>query len=601
MICYSVASEKRYKMSEKTKSSKHTIKQLYNFVKPYRFTFFFVALLSVLASLLSTAQPYLIKKAIDDYIVPKNYEGLLFITYVLIGLLITEVIVQFFFSYFASWLGQTVIRDVRKKLFAHLLRFKMRYYDKSSVGVLVTRAVNDMERIGEVFSSGLFEIVSDLLKMVVITLVMFFIDWRLALISYVTMPFILYMTRWFQKSMKSAFVEVRKEVANLNAFVQERISGIKIVQLFTQEKEEFEKFKQINKKHKKGWLRTIWYNSIFFPVGDLAVSITIALIVWYGGVSAVSNNTLDLGTIFLFIQLTQMLFRPLRHIADKFNTLQMGIIASQRVFSILDTTDDFETEGNKELTNVKGNIRFENVYFEYVEGEEILHGISFDVKQGETIAIVGATGAGKTTIINLLNRFYDIKSGTIYIDDTDIRSVTLSSLRGHIAVVLQDVFLFADSILNNITLKNPLITEQDVVEAAKSIGIHNFLMKLPNGYHYNVKERGTMLSAGQRQLIAFLRAYVVNPQILILDEATSSVDSHSEKMIQDATDKITKDRTSIIIAHRLTTVKKADKIIVLDKGNIVEIGTHNELLQIENGYYRNLYEVQFANSDIEKQ
>ena len=588
-------------MSEKTKSSKHTIKQLYNFVKPYRFTFFFVALLSVLASLLSTAQPYLIKKAIDDYIVPKNYEGLLFITYVLIGLLITEVIVQFFFSYFASWLGQTVIRDVRKKLFAHLLRFKMRYYDKSSVGVLVTRAVNDMERIGEVFSSGLFEIVSDLLKMVVITLVMFFIDWRLALISYVTMPFILYMTRWFQKSMKSAFVEVRKEVANLNAFVQERISGIKIVQLFTQEKEEFEKFKQINKKHKKGWLRTIWYNSIFFPVGDLAVSITIALIVWYGGVSAVSNNTLDLGTIFLFIQLTQMLFRPLRHIADKFNTLQMGIIASQRVFSILDTTDDFETEGNKELTNVKGNIRFENVYFEYVEGEEILHGISFDVKQGETIAIVGATGAGKTTIINLLNRFYDIKSGTIYIDDTDIRSVTLSSLRGHIAVVLQDVFLFADSILNNITLKNPLITEQDVVEAAKSIGIHNFLMKLPNGYHYNVKERGTMLSAGQRQLIAFLRAYVVNPQILILDEATSSVDSHSEKMIQDATDKITKDRTSIIIAHRLTTVKKADKIIVLDKGNIVEIGTHNELLQIENGYYRNLYEVQFANSDIEKQ
>ena len=588
-------------MSEKTKSSKHTIKQLYNFVKPYRFTFFFVALLSVLASLLSTAQPYLIKKAIDDYIVPKNYEGLLFITYVLIGLLITEVIVQFFFSYFASWLGQTVIRDVRKKLFAHLLRFKMRYYDKSSVGVLVTRAVNDMERIGEVFSSGLFEIVSDLLKMVVITLVMFFIDWRLALISYVTMPFILYMTRWFQKSMKSAFVEVRKEVANLNAFVQERISGIKIVQLFTQEKEEFEKFKQINKKHKKGWLRTIWYNSIFFPVGDLAVSITIALIVWYGGVSAVSNNTLDLGTIFLFIQLTQMLFRPLRHIADKFNTLQMGIIASQRVFSILDTTDDFETEGNKELTNVKGNIRFENVYFEYVEGEEILHGISFDVKQGETIAIVGATGAGKTTIINLLNRFYDIKSGTIYIDDTDIRSVTLSSLRGHIAVVLQDVFLFADSILNNITLKNPLITEQDVVEAAKSIGIHNFLTKLPNGYHYNVKERGTMLSAGQRQLIAFLRAYVVNPQILILDEATSSVDSHSEKMIQDATDKITKDRTSIIIAHRLTTVKKADKIIVLDKGNIVEIGTHNELLQIENGYYRNLYEVQFANSDIEKQ
>lgn len=581
-------------MSETPKNSKHTFKQLYHFVKPYRFMFFFVAFLSVLASVLSTAQPYLIKTAIDDYIVPKNYDGLVLVTYVLIGLLLLEVLVQFLFTYFASWLGQTVIRDIRKQLFAHLLRFKMKYYDKSSVGLLVTRAVNDMERIGEIFSSGLFEIVSDLLKMVVITIVMFVIDWRLALISYVMMPLILYMTRWFQKSMKSAFVEVRKQVANLNSFVQERISGIKIVQLFTQEKQEFEKFKEINEKHKKGWLRTIWYNSIFFPVGDLAVSITIALIVWFGGFNAIANNTFDLGIIFLFIQLTQMLFRPLRHIADKFNTLQMGVIASQRVFTILDTTDDLETEGNKVLTDVQGNIRFEDVRFEYVEGEEILHGISFDVKQGETVAIVGATGAGKTTIINLLNRFYDIKSGGIYIDETDIRTLTLSSLREHIAVVLQDVFLFADSVLNNITLKNPTITEEVVVEAAKSIGVHDFLMKLPNGYHYNVKERGTMLSVGQRQLIAFLRAYVSKPQILILDEATSSVDSHSEKMIQEATDKLTQGRTSIIIAHRLTTVKKADKIIVLDKGNIVEIGTHNELLQLENGYYRNLYEVQFA-------
>ncbi len=581
-------------MSETPKNSKHTFKQLYHFVKPYRFMFFFVAFLSVLASVLSTAQPYLIKTAIDDYIVPKNYGGLVLVTYVLIGLLLLEVLVQFLFTYFASWLGQTVIRDIRKQLFAHLLRFKMKYYDKSSVGLLVTRAVNDMERIGEIFSSGLFEIVSDLLKMVVITIVMFVIDWRLALISYVMMPLILYMTRWFQKSMKSAFVEVRKQVANLNSFVQERISGIKIVQLFTQEKQEFEKFKEINEKHKKGWLRTIWYNSIFFPVGDLAVSITIALIVWFGGFNAIANNTFDLGIIFLFIQLTQMLFRPLRHIADKFNTLQMGVIASQRVFTILDTTDDLETEGNKVLTDVQGNIRFEDVRFEYVEGEEILHGISFDVKQGETVAIVGATGAGKTTIINLLNRFYDIKSGGIYIDETDIRTLTLSSLREHIAVVLQDVFLFADSILNNITLKNPAITEEEVVEAAKSIGVHDFLVKLPNGYHYNVKERGTMLSVGQRQLIAFLRAYVSKPQILILDEATSSVDSHSEKMIQEATDKLTQGRTSIIIAHRLTTVKKADKIIVLDKGNVVEIGTHNELLQLENGYYRNLYEVQFA-------
>ncbi|GIM52229.1 xenobiotic ABC transporter ATP-binding protein [Capnocytophaga cynodegmi] len=584
-------------MSENSKSNKHTFKQLYHFVKPYRFAFFVVAFLSVLASLLATAQPYLIKTAIDDYIIPKDYNGLLLITYFLVGLLVSEVLVQFLFVYFASWLGQTVIRDIRKKLFAHLLRFKMSYYDKSSVGLLVTRAVNDMERIGEVFSSGLFEIISDLLKMIVIAVVMFVIDWRLALISFMTMPFILYMTRWFQKSMKSAFVEVRKEVANLNAFVQERISGIKIVQLFTQEEGEYEKFKKINEKHKKGWLRTIWYNSIFFPVGDLCVSITIAVIVWYGGFNAISKNTFDLGVIFLFIQLTQMLFRPLRHIADKFNTLQMGVIASQRVFAILNTTTDLEKEGNKELTNVKGNIRFENVRFEYVEGEEVLRGVSFEAKQGETIAIVGATGAGKTTIINLLNRFYDIKSGTIYIDNIDIKTLTLSSLREHIAVVLQDVFLFADSVLNNITLKNPNIKEEDVIEAAKSIGIHDFLMKLPNGYHYNVKERGTMLSAGQRQLIAFLRAYMSKPEILILDEATSSIDSHSERMIQEATDKITKGRTSIIIAHRLATVKKADKIIVLDKGSIVEIGTHEQLLQIEKGYYRNLYEVQFATNE----
>lgn len=584
-------------MSENSKSNKHTFKQLYHFVKPYRFAFFVVAFLSVLASLLATAQPYLIKTAIDDYIIPKDYNGLFLITYFLVGLLVSEVLVQFLFVYFASWLGQTVIRDIRKKLFAHLLRFKMSYYDKSSVGLLVTRAVNDMERIGEVFSSGLFEIISDLLKMIVIAVVMFVIDWRLALISFMTMPFILYMTRWFQKSMKSAFVEVRKEVANLNAFVQERISGIKIVQLFTQEEGEYEKFKKINEKHKKGWLRTIWYNSIFFPVGDLCVSITIAVIVWYGGFNAISKNTFDLGVIFLFIQLTQMLFRPLRHIADKFNTLQMGVIASQRVFAILNTTTDLEKEGNKELTNVKGNILFENVRFEYVEGEEVLRGVSFEAKQGETIAIVGATGAGKTTIINLLNRFYDIKSGTIYIDNIDIKTLTLSSLREHIAVVLQDVFLFADSVLNNITLKNPNIKEEDVIEAAKSIGVHDFLMKLPNGYHYNVKERGTMLSVGQRQLIAFLRAYMSKPEILILDEATSSIDSHSEKMIQEATDKITKGRTSIIIAHRLATVKKADKIIVLDKGNIVEIGTHEQLLQIENGYYRNLYEVQFATNE----
>ena len=580
-------------MSEKTSRTKHTFHQLSRFVKPYRGVFVAVALFAILSSIFSTAQPYLIKVAIDDFITPKNYEGLLHITYILIALLCAEVLMQFLFSYFSNWLGQTVIRDVREKLFAHLLRLKMRYFDKSSIGVLVTRAVNDMERIGEIFSSGLFEMASDVLKMLVITIVMFVIDWKLALISYATMPLILYFTRWFQRSMNAAFVEVRKEVANLNSFVQERISGIKIVQLFAQEREELENFKKINEKHKQAWLKTIWYNSIFFPIGDLCISITIALIVWFGGRQIVGDNVYDLGNIFLFIQLTQQLFRPIRHIADKFNTFQMGIIASDRVFAILETENDSETEGQKELTEVKGTIQFENVHFEYVAGEEILHGISFEVKEGETIAIVGATGAGKTTITNLLNRFYDLSSGAIYIDGVNIEEYTLSSLRKHIATVLQDVFLFADSVLNNITLKNPAISEEEVIAAAKSIGVHDFLMSLPEGYHYNVKERGSMLSAGQRQLIAFLRAYVHKPQILILDEATSSVDSHSEQLIQQATDKMTEGRTSIIIAHRLTTVKKADKIIVLDKGRIVETGTHEELLQIENGYYRNLYEVQF--------
>ena len=580
-------------MSEKTSRTKHTFRQLSRFVKPYRGVFIAVALFAVLSSIFSTAQPYLIKVAIDNYITPKDYEGLVRIVYILIALLCAEVTMQFLFSYYSNWLGQTVIRDVREKLFAHLLRFKMRYFDKSSIGVLVTRAVNDMERIGEIFSSGLFEMASDLLKMFVITIVMFVIDWKLALISYATMPLILYFTRWFQRSMNAAFVEVRHQVANLNAFVQERISGIKVLQLFAQEREELENFKKINEKHKQAWLKTIWYNSIFFPIGDLCVSITIALIVWFGGRQIIGDNVYDLGNIFLFIQLSQQLFRPIRHIADKFNTLQMGIIASDRVFAILDTETDTETGGEKELKEVKGNIKFEDVRFEYVAGEEILHGISFEVKEGETIAIVGATGAGKTTITNLLNRFYDLTSGAIYIDGVNIEEYTLSSLREHIATVLQDVFLFADSIYNNITLKNPAITEEEVIAAAKSIGVHNFLMSLPEGYHYNVKERGAMLSAGQRQLIAFLRAYVHKPQILILDEATSSVDSHSEKLIQEATDKMTEGRTSIIIAHRLTTVKKADRIIVLDKGKIVEIGNHEELLQIENGYYRNLYEVQF--------
>ncbi|GIZ15366.1 ABC transporter ATP-binding protein [Capnocytophaga catalasegens] len=578
-------------MSEKTKYT-HTIKQLFEFVKPYRNLFVFVALISILLSGLGVLRTYFFKVIIDDFIVPKDYQGMVEIIWIMLGLLFAEVISQVSFMYYTSWLGQYIIRDIRNKLFGYMIRFKMKYYDQSSVGILVTRAVNDIERIAEIFSSGLFEIFSEILKMLVVMGVMIYFDWRLALIVFATLPIILYATNWFQKSMKVAFTEVRKQVAELNSFVQERLSGMKIIQLFTRENYEYQKFEKINKKHEKAWLANIWYNSIFFPISDLVTSVAMGLIVWYGGLQAVNNTGIQLGTILMFIQLIQRLFQPLRHIADKFNTLQMGVIAAQRVFAIIETHRQYtEIEGNNELSEVQGNIRFENVRFGYKENEEILHGINFSVEKGQTVAIVGATGAGKSTIINLINRFYDLNGGTILIDNQDIRDFTLISLRKHIAIVLQDVFLFADTILNNITLRNPSISKEEVIQAAKEIGIHKFIKKLPQGYEYNVKERGATLSAGQRQLIAFLRAYVHKPEILILDEATSSVDSHSEKLIKKATERITKGRTSIIIAHRLATIQQADKIIVLDKGNIVEEGTHDKLLTIPNGYYRNLQQV----------
>ena len=502
---------------------------------------------------------------------------------------------MFLFSYYANLLGQKVIYDVRVQLFKHILDFKMSYFDKSSVGRLVTRAVNDMETIASIFSQGLFMIAADLMQMSLVIVVMLFLSWQLSLTVFIILPFILFATRKFQKSMKIAFNEVRSEVANLNSFVQERITGMKIVQLFNREKIEYDNFVQINEKHKKAWLKTVWYNSIFFPIAELSTSITIGLIVWFGGLNAVlENSSVTLGTIFLFIQLSQMLFRPLRQIADKFNQLQMGIVAGERVFKVIDTQSSIAKNGALKAENLQGNIIFDNVRFSYVKGEEVLKGISLDVKRGQTIAIVGATGAGKSTIINLINRFYEIDSGTIFVDGVSVEDYTLESLRNQIAIVLQDVFLFSDSILNNITLKDKNISLEDVENAAKQIGIHEFINTLPGGYHYNVKERGAMLSSGQRQLIAFLRAYVSKPSILILDEATSSVDANSEQMIQFATEKITKGRTSIVIAHRLATIKQADKILVMDKGLIVEEGTHYELLEKENGYYKNLYDKQFS-------
>jgi subfamily B ATP-binding cassette protein MsbA len=572
-------------------------KRLLQYIKPYRLVFFGSLLCVIGLAVFGVLRPLVLQEAIDKHVKVQDYNGFLFYIIAMLVLLLLEVVSQLLFIYYASWLGQSVVKDIRVKLYNHVLRFRMKYYDSSSVGVLITRTVTDMERIADIFGQGLFMIFSDLLKMLVVASAMLYINWKLSLIAFVTMPIVLYATKIFQRYMKRAFEEVRTEVSNLNSFVQERVTGMKILQLFTREDTEFKKFKAINERHKKGWLKTVWYNSIFFPIADLLSSITLGSIIWVGGLMVVIQGTATEGNLFAFIMFVPMLFRPLNQIANKFNTLQMGMVAADRVFKVLDTTSQIDDLGAEIATEFRGDISFKDVYFSYVEDEEVLKGISLDVDAGQTIAIVGATGAGKSTIINLLNRFYDIQSGTICIDGTDIKSLTLQSLRSQIAVVLQDVFLFADTILNNITLKNPNISEEKVMQAAKDIGIHDFISSLPNGYHYNVKERGAMLSSGQRQLISFLRAYVTNPSILVLDEATSSVDSYSEQLIQDATDKITEGRTSIVIAHRLATIQQADQIIVMDAGEIVEKGTHDELLKVENGYYRNLYEVQFLKAE----
>lgn len=573
-------------------------KRLMAHTRPYKTTFFGVAFAAILLSGFAVLTPIILREIIDDAIKGSDAQKLLYLTIAMLVVLIGQVVSQLGFNYYANWLGESVIRDVRISLFNKMLGFRMKYFDNSSLGVLVTRAVADMQRIGEIFSQGFFVIVADLLKMVVAAVVMLVINWRLALIVFTVLPIILYATRLFQKAMKVAFTEVRAEVSNLNSFVQERITGMKIVQLFTREKIESENFRKINEKHKNAWLKTVWYNSIFFPIAEIVSSITVGLIVWYGGLQNVANISTDIaGIVFAFIMLIDLLFRPLRQIADKFNTLQMGMVAANRVFKILDTESNIEDTGTIENTQIKGDIVFSNVRFGYVTDEEVLHGISFEVKAGETVAIVGATGAGKSTIINLLNRFYEINSGTISVDGTDIKDYKLASLRTHIAVVLQDVFLFADTIANNISLKDPSITISDIEKAAEAIGVDDFITSLPGGYEYNVKERGTMLSSGQRQLIAFLRAYVSKPSILVLDEATSSVDTYSEQLIQRATEKITEERTSIVIAHRLATIKKANKIIVMDAGKIVEMGTHKELLK-KGGYYSNLYEAQFLAEEV---
>lgn len=568
--------------------------RLMSFAKRYRLYFFIASSSTILLALSSILTPYILINTVDKYMISKDQVGLLNYSLLMFAILLLEVLLQFVFIYYANWVGQHIIRDMRAHIFRHILKFKMSYFDTNSVGKLVTRVVSDIETIAAFFSNGVFTILSDVLKMLAVAAIMLFLNWKLALITMSVLPILVYATKVFQVAIKATFQEVRNQVANLNGFVQERVTGMKIVQLFNREEIEYQNFKEINDKHKVANIKTIWYYSVFFPIAEILSSIGIGLIVWFGGGQAIQNSGISVGMIMGFIQFAQMLFRPLRQIADKFNQLQMGIVAGERVFKVIDTQSSIAKNGTLEAVNLKGNISFDNVRFSYVKGEEVLKGISFEVKSGQTIAIVGATGAGKSTIINLINRFYEIDSGTIFVDGNSVEEYTLESLRNQIAIVLQDVFLFSDSILNNITLKDENISLQDVENAAKQIGIHDFINTLPGGYQYNVKERGAMLSSGQRQLIAFLRAYVSKPCILILDEATSSVDANSEQMIQFATEKITKGRTSIVIAHRLATIKQADKILVMDKGLIVEEGTHYELIEKENGYYKNLYDKQFS-------
>ena len=576
----------------------YLFKRLLTFVSPYYYIFI-SSLFSVFGlAIFGALRPVVLEKVLDENISQGLSDGFLQLIFLMAVLLLFEVISNYLFIYFAGLLGQSVVKDIRVLLYKHIINFKMKFYDKSSVGVLITRSVTDMERIADIFGQGLFMIFSDILKMLIVGIVMILMNWELSIIVFLTLPLILFATKVFQRFMKVAFEEVRSEVSNLNSFVQERVTGMKILQLFTREEVEFENFKKINARHKNGWLKTVWYNSIFFPIAEILSSLTLGVIVWYGGINIITNNTASIGELTAFIMMIPMMFRPLNQIANKFNTLLMGMVAAERVFKVIDTNSNIIDNGEILVNTFKGDVCFKNVNFSYVPNTQVLNNISFNIKKGSTVAIVGSTGAGKTSVINLLNRFYEINSGEISIDGINIKDYKLSNLRKNIGIVLQDVFLFSDTIFNNITLKDDSISLDQVKLAAKQIGVHDFIMSLPNNYYYNVKERGIMLSSGQRQLIAFLRVYVSDPQILILDEATSSIDSTSEILIQNATEKLTKNRTSLIIAHRLATIKKANNIIVMDSGNIIEQGSHKELISNLDGYYKKLYDVQFQVKNV---
>jgi ATP-binding cassette subfamily B multidrug efflux pump len=536
-------------------------------------------------------RPMLINYAIDNYILIPNKEKLLNITTLLLGLLFVEAFIQFFYIYLSTWIGQHVIQDLRAKIFKHILSLKMKYFDNTPIGTLVTRAVSDIETIADIFSQGLLVIIAELLKLVVVIIMMFYTDWRLAIITMLTIPILLVATSWFKRNIKASFQDVREQVSQLNTFVQEHIVGMNVVQIFNREQAEYKKFKTINQSHRDAHLRSIFYYAVFFPIVEVLSAMSIGLIVWYGGQGILSGKDITVGELIAFILFIHMMFRPIRQLADRFNILQMGIVGSERVFKVLDTDAKIADLGKNTLENMEGAISFKEVDFSYKKDEWVLKGLTFEIKAGKMLALVGRTGAGKTSIISVLNRFYETQKGTIAIDGLNINTVQLANLRENIALVQQEVFLFSDSILNNITLFDTDITRVKIIEAAKEIGVHNFIETLPNTYDYVVGERGVTLSAGQRQLIAFLRVYVRNPKILILDEATSSIDTATEELLQNSLEKLSKDRTTIVIAHRLSTIVKADKILHLKNGSVLEEGTHKHLLQ-SGGAYAEMYNLQ---------
>lgn len=576
------------------------LKRIFQYVKPYRAVFVWSVILTILLAAISPVRPFLIKYTLDHYILAGNYSGLVNMTMLMIFMLLLQTLIQYNHTLLTNTLGQSVIRDLRINVFNHITKLRLKFFDKTPIGQLITRTVSDLETIADIFSEGLISMIGDSLQVVVIVCVMLYTDWELSLVVLLPIPLLIMATRKFQKAIKVAFQEIRNEVSNLNTFLQEHITGVSIVQYFAREKQEYRKFYAINKRYRDANIRSNWYYSIFFPVVELISAMSLGLLVWYGAKSILSKP-LDVtpGTITQFIIYLGMVFTPIRQLADKFNTLQMGMVGAERVFKVLDTDETTPNTGTQKPAKLDGNIKFEKVWFAYNDENYVLKDLTFEVKAGETVALVGATGAGKSSTINILNRFYEVKKGDITVDGIHIEDFDLDYLRSNIATVLQDVFLFSDTILNNITLNNPGITLAEVVNAAKKVGAHDFIERLPGGYQYNVMERGATLSAGQAQLISFIRALVHNPAILVLDEATSSVDTETELLIQKAIDNLMEGRTSIVIAHRLSTIQKANQIIVLDKGEIKEKGTHQQLLKL-NGYYKKLYDLQFSSKGIAK-